>query len=165
MTRVIQPLSGEDCFIEKGAVSTTFLENGVLSSERAKAIQGRRAKQLLSEDENAFIPKEGDIYKAAALSLVLHTKSPNVPTFRSDIRIFVVQSTETDKNMAWFGGGADLTPYYLFDEDITDFHNRYKSLCNDHFNNDGDTYQDMKSMCDEVSMSLDVFSLISFTNE
>lgn len=152
LTRVIQPSNGEDCFIEKGAVSTTFLENGVLSLERAKAIQGRRAKQVLSEDENAFEPQEGDIYKAAALSLVLHTKSPNVPTFRSDIRVFVVQSTDSGKCMAWFGGGADLTPYYLFDDDIIDFHRRYKALCNIHFDDDGKTYQDMKSMCDEVCL-------------
>ena len=147
LTRVIQPTSNQDCFIEKGAVSTTYLENGVLSSERAKAIQGRRAK--LSPEDDGFTPNEGDIYKAAALSLVLHTRSPMVPTFRSDVRMFVVKSNETGKSMAWFGGGADLTPYYLFDEDVSGFHSMYKELCNDNFHDDGVTYYDMKSMCDE----------------
>ena len=51
--------------------------------------------------------------------------------------------------MAWFGGGADLTPYYLFDEDVSEFHGRYKSLCNQHFKDDGVTYDQMKAMCDE----------------
>ena len=69
LTRVIQPTKNEDCFIEKGAVSTTFLENGILSAERAKAIQGRRAKQVKSGEGDSFTPAEGDTYKAAALSL------------------------------------------------------------------------------------------------
>lgn len=148
LTRVIQPTKNEDCFIEKGAVSTTFLENGILSAERAKAIQGRRAKQVKSGEGDSFTPAEGDTYKAAALSLVLHTRSPMVPTFRSDVRIFVVRSKETGQSLAWFGGGADLTPYYLYDEDIREFHERYRNLCNDHFEDNGKTYHDMKQMCD-----------------
>lgn len=148
LTRVIQPLDDEDCFIEKGAVSTTFLVDGILSAERAKAIQGRRGSSSSSVDDN-FVPKEGDIYQAAALSLVLHTRSPMVPTFRSDVRIFMVQSKKTGQSVAWFGGGADLTPYYLFDEDVSDFHERYKNLCNHHFEDDGRTYDEMKAMCDE----------------
>jgi coproporphyrinogen III oxidase len=29
----------------------------------------------------------------------------------------------------WFGGGTDLTPYYLFDEDAIHFHGTYKHIC------------------------------------
>merc|ERR1719162_1492211 len=72
--------------------------------------------------------------------MVLHTRSPMVPTFRSDVRIFLVESSsssssssgdedETKKTVAWFGGGSDLTPYYLFDEDISFFHQELKNLC------------------------------------
>ena len=39
-----------------------------------------------------------------------------VPTFRADVRVFQVGGE------LWFGGGADLTPYYLVDEDAQDFH-------------------------------------------
>lgn len=29
----------------------------------------------------------------------------------------------------WFGGGADLTPYYLDDGDVEVFHCFYKDIC------------------------------------
>jgi coproporphyrinogen III oxidase len=107
ITRVIQ---GGDV-VEKGACSLTIIRRGVLSAERAIAIRSRQDMDI----------QPGDVYSAAALSIVLHSRSPMVPTFRSDVRIFFVESEKT--TMAWFGGGADLTPYYLFDEDITFFHN------------------------------------------
>lgn len=47
---------------------------------------------------------------------MFHAASPMVPTFRADIRVFQVGDER------WFGGGADLTPYYLFEEDARDFH-------------------------------------------
>ena len=28
--------------------------------------------------------------------------------------------------VGWYGGGADLTPYYLFDQDAKEFHEFYK---------------------------------------
>eukprot|EP00591_Stephanopyxis_turris_P017787 CAMPEP_0195540144 /NCGR_PEP_ID=MMETSP0794_2-20130614/50424_1 /TAXON_ID=515487 /ORGANISM="Stephanopyxis turris, Strain CCMP 815" /LENGTH=314 /DNA_ID=CAMNT_0040674209 /DNA_START=293 /DNA_END=1237 /DNA_ORIENTATION=+ len=155
ITRVIENGS----FIEKGACSITLIQNGILSAERAKAIRGRR-----SDDDDVNVA-EGDKYSAAALSIVLHTRSPMVPTFRSDVRIFMVTKTEKNdddddddddddsdgkrKTIAWFGGGADLTPYYLFEEDIRGFHCVYRDLCNDHFHeNNGETYAKMKQSCD-----------------
>ena len=102
--------------------------------------------------------KEGDTYAAAALSIVLHTRSPMVPTFRSDVRIFMVVPSTSDsdsageKVMAWFGGGADLTPYYLFDDDISFFHGLYRDLCQNHFPSETPSsfsYSHMKQACDE----------------
>ena len=132
ITRVIQ----KGNIVEKGACSFTLLKNGKLTADRATSIRGRQ------EDNNDGINiKEGDNFCAAALSMVLHTRSPMVPTFRSDVRIFLVESSsstaadsngdenETKKTVAWFGGGSDLTPYYLFDEDISFFHQELKNLC------------------------------------
>lgn len=113
ITRVIQ---GGDV-IEKGACSLTLIRRGVLSAERAAAIRSRQDLDI----------NPGDVYSAAALSIVLHSRSPMVPTFRSDVRIFFVESDQS--TMAWFGGGADLTPYYLFDEDVTFFHNMVSLSC------------------------------------
>jgi coproporphyrinogen III oxidase len=96
---------------EKAAVSTTFT-SGILSLERAKAISGR--KMDINNQSNNLV---GTKYYAAALSLVLHSKSPKVPTFRSDIRYF-----ELDDGIGWFGGGADLTPYLLFESDVFIIH-------------------------------------------
>lgn len=129
ITRVLQ----KGNIIEKGACSFTLLKNGKLTADRAASIRGRQEDD---DDDDAIHIKEGDTYCAAALSMVLHTRSPMVPTFRSDVRIFLVESSsssgdedETKKTVAWFGGGSDLTPYYLFDEDISFFHRELKNLC------------------------------------
>lgn len=78
-------------------------------------------------------------------------------TFRSDVRIFLVKSSSNNgKSTAWFGGGSDLTPYYLIDQDIIDYHTQLKEMCDSYFpSNDSIknkynlSYQKMKQSCDE----------------
>jgi coproporphyrinogen III oxidase len=144
ITRVIQ--GGN--VVEKGACSLTVIRNGVLTADRAATIQGRQ-----KQEDGGLVVKEGDSYSAAALSVVLHTRNPFVPTFRSDVRIFFVKSATDDSSAtAWFGGGSDLTPYYLIDEDISKFHRDLKSMCDSHFpeNNEYDlSHAKMKQLCDE----------------
>jgi coproporphyrinogen III oxidase len=134
---------------EKGAVSTT-MQSGKLSKERALAISSRSSNSAI---------QAGDTYYAAALSLVLHSKSPMVPTFRSDVRYFEVSSAKEDERKGtmngWFGGGADLTPYYLFDEDAHEFHGFYKKIC-DRFSRTPESqsasetlFTELKRTCDE----------------
>lgn len=123
VTRVLQ--KGD--VIDKGGVSLT-LAQGVLSEQRAAAMRTRgRAVE-------AGLP-----YSAAALSLVLHAKSPFVPTFRSDVRLFVVGDD------GWYGGGADLTPSYLFEEDAMEFHRSWRKVCRD----SSADYGRLKKWCDE----------------
>jgi coproporphyrinogen III oxidase len=145
ITRVLQNGS----VIEKGACSLTLIQQGVLSSDRAKTIRERQSANV----------RAGDLYSAAALSMVLHTRSPLIPTFRSDVRIFMVHpSSATHGHLgdAWFGGGADLTPYYLDDEDISGFHACYRDLCGTHFSGKESigwgtnlSYDAMKRACDD----------------
>src|SRR6266540_2761470 len=45
---------------------------------------------------------------ATGVSLVLHPHSPRIPTVHANWRYF-----EQSTGEAWFGGGSDLTPYYL----------------------------------------------------
>ena len=71
LTRVIQ----DGSVVDKGAVSTSYIHSGVLSPARAKTMKAR----------GVSVPNDGR-YNAAALSLVLHTRNPHVPTFRSDVR-------------------------------------------------------------------------------
>jgi coproporphyrinogen III oxidase len=47
---------------------------------------------------------------------------------------------------AWFGGGTDLTPCYLFEEDARHFHGELKSVCDRH---DSRYYPEFKRACDE----------------
>lgn len=135
LTRVLQ--GGE--VIEKGACSFTLIRGGVLSAERAKTISARQADVLV---------QAGDAYAAAALSMVLHSKSPMIPTFRSDVRVFWVQSANGQEK-AWFGGGADLTPYYLDEKDIGSFHQMYSELCSKHLQHPSFSYASMKQACDD----------------
>jgi Coproporphyrinogen III oxidase len=145
ITRVLQ----KGNVVEKGACSFTLIKGGKLTAERAASIQGRQ------KDEGLPTIQPGDEYCAAALSMVLHTKSPMIPTFRSDVRIFLVRPSKGGETLAWFGGGSDLTPYYLFDDDITFFHKSLNDLClkfrkeNDDPCNDLIDYHIMKQACDD----------------
>jgi coproporphyrinogen III oxidase len=79
--------------------------------------------------DEAFARKlggEGRDFFATGVSLIFHPRSPLVPTVHANFR-FLQQG---DK--AWFGGGADLTPYYLFDEDASHFHGTLKAVCEKH---------------------------------
>ena len=160
ITRVIQ----KGNIVEKGACSLTVIKNGKLTADRAASIRGRQ-----EENADSTNIKEGDTYCAAALSMVLHTRSPMVPTFRSDVRIFLVESSTpstdssgstngTKKTLAWFGGGSDLTPYYLFDDDISFFHKELKNLCEKYQDTENENvtgpisqidYETMKKACDD----------------
>ena len=113
---VTRVLEGGDVF-EKAAANVSIIR-GVLTPERARAMSAR--------GRPGVDPAGGQPYSAAALSLVFHPRSPMVPTFRADVRRFTVDG------VSWFGGGADLTPYYLFDEDAEDFHASWRRLCNAH---------------------------------
>jgi coproporphyrinogen III oxidase len=78
---------------------------------------------------------------ATGISLVLHPYSPIVPTVHMNLRYIELSSGD-----AWFGGGADLTPNYLFDEDAKHFHSTLKSICDDH---NREYYPRFKKWCDE----------------
>ncbi len=85
------------------------------------------------------LPGEGRRFAAVGLSLVLHPRSPLVPTTHANFR-FITQGARS-----WFGGGADLTPYYLFDEDAAHFHRTLKAACDRH---DPSYYPSFKRACD-----------------
>jgi coproporphyrinogen III oxidase len=72
------------------------------------------------------IPGDGLKFCAAGVSLVIHPRSPLVPTVHANFRYL------THGAKAWFGGGADLTPYYPFKEDVIHFHKTWKRVCDEH---------------------------------
>lgn len=89
---------------------------------------------------------EGDNWFACGLSLVLHPGNPFVPTVHCNYRMFELYNANNEVIDRWFGGGTDLTPYYLFDEDAIHFHRTYKEIC-DQF--DVSLYPKFKKECDE----------------
>jgi coproporphyrinogen III oxidase len=78
---------------------------------------------------------------ATGVSLVLHPHSPKIPTVHANFRYF-----EQSNGDAWFGGGMDLTPFYLDEEDATHFHTTNKLACDKH---DLTYYPKFKQWCDE----------------
>ena len=88
---------------------------------------------------------EGDKWFACGLSLVMHPVSPFVPTVHCNYRMFELYDKNDSLTDRWFGGGTDLTPYYLFEEDARHFHGTYKNIC-DQF--DPLLYPAFKTECD-----------------
>ena len=80
----------------------------------------------LSEAFAAQLPGEGRDFAASGISLVLHPRSPLVPTVHANFRLLSRAAKE------WFGGGADLTPYYPRREDVVHFHRAWKQVCTRH---------------------------------
>lgn len=69
---------------------------------------------------------EGHGFYATGTSMVLHPRSPYIPTVHLNYRYFEAGP------VWWFGGGADLTPYYPFAEDAAHFHRSFKAACDRH---------------------------------
>ncbi|MEA5515329.1 oxygen-dependent coproporphyrinogen oxidase [Nodularia sp. UHCC 0506] len=82
----------------------------------------------------------GHGFYATGTSLVLHPRNPYVPTVHLNYRYFEAGP------VWWFGGGADLTPYYPFAEDAKHFHNTLKQACDQHH---PEYYPVFKRWCDE----------------
>ena len=125
---------GRTRVISDGAV---FEKGGVNTS----AVHGALPKSM----QDYFGQPDADFF-ACGLSLVLHPKNPMVPTVHANWRYFEMYDQSGALIDQWFGGGLDLTPYYLFDEDAGHFHQVCKTSCDRHH---PDFYAQYKKRCDE----------------
>jgi coproporphyrinogen III oxidase len=124
---------------EGGGGRTRVLVNGAVF-EKAGVNFSEVGGQMTPEFA-AQIPGEGQGFTATGISLVLHPHSPLVPTIHANFR-YLTKGTKW-----WFGGGADLTPYYPYREDVIHFHRVWKQVCDRH--RPGIDYQRLKKWCDE----------------
>lgn len=85
-------------------------------------------------------------FQAMGVSLVIHPNNPFAPTSHANIRFFVAEPSQPgDKSIWWFGGGFDLTPTYVFEEDAVHWHQVAFDVCKPY----GDSvYQEHKRWCD-----------------
>ncbi|MFB0961383.1 MAG: oxygen-dependent coproporphyrinogen oxidase, partial [Flavobacteriales bacterium] len=113
---------------EKGGVNTSVVFGKL----------GEMAMKQLKVDYEDFF--------ACGLSLVIHPKSPMVPTIHMNVRYFEIYDDQGDYVNGWFGGGTDLTPYYLDKEDAKFFHTSLKAAC-DPFGKE--LYPEYKDKCDK----------------
>ena len=98
---------------------------------------------VLSERLAARLKVAPQPFGATGISLVIHPLSPMVPTVHLNLRHIHLPGEE---GSAWFGGGADLTPYYLYEEDAVHFHSVWRDVCNRH---DPGYYPRFKQWCDD----------------
>ena len=87
----------------------------------------------------------GAPFEAMGVSLVFHPRNPHVPTVHMNVRM-IAAKPEGKAQVAWFGGGMDLTPYYGHDEDAVHFHQTCKDAL-DPF--DAALYPRFKVWCDQ----------------
>lgn len=102
----------------------------------AAAAQMRARGKKLGEGKLPFF--------AAGISAVIHPRNPLVPTIHFNYRYFEIKSE--GGTQWWFGGGTDLTPYYLNEDDTRHFHGTLKAACDKH---NQSYYPEFKKWCDQ----------------
>jgi coproporphyrinogen III oxidase len=112
---------------EKGGVNTSIVFGDVTDAMRTQ------------------LKINGAKWFACGLSLVIHPYNPFVPTVHANYRMFELYNENDEVIDRWFGGGTDLTPYYLFEEDAKHFHKTYSDTC-EMF--DASFYPKFKAECD-----------------
>jgi len=129
---------------EGGGGRTRVIENGAIFEKggvNISAVHGELPEVLRKQ----FNADEGTFF-ACGLSLVLHPINPMIPTVHANWRYFEMYDTTGKMVTQWFGGGQDLTPYYLFDEDAIHFHTVCKNVCDSY---SPDFYSTFKKNCDD----------------
>lgn len=129
---------------EGGGGRTRVIENGNVFEKGGVNISAVHGK-LPQTMQNYFGVQEADFF-ACGLSLVLHPKNPFVPTVHANWRYFEMYDASGNVIQSWFGGGQDLTPYYLFEEDAKHFHSVCKTACDKH---NPEFYPKYKKQCDD----------------
>ncbi|KAL3307239.1 hypothetical protein Ciccas_014253, partial [Cichlidogyrus casuarinus] len=140
---------GISCIIADGDV---FEKGGVNISSISGTLTKNAILQMKARiphiNENKEYP-----FSAVGISCVVHPKNPFVPTIHFNFRYF--EADFDGKKTWWFGGGTDLTPYYLNEQDAHHFHTELKKACDNH---DRQFYPKFKKWCDD-------YFVISHRNE
>lgn len=130
-----------------GGGLSRYLEGGELF-ERAAVLFSHVKGTHLPASASARRPDlAGRPWEAMGVSLVIHPRNPFVPTTHMNVRMFSAQAqARGQEDVFWFGGGLDLTPYYLFEDDAVHFHRSCKQALDPH---GGHFYPKYKRWCDE----------------
>jgi coproporphyrinogen III oxidase len=122
----------EGATFEKAGVNRSVVE-GVLPAGAAHRLGAR----IGGERDMGFF--------AAGVSLVVHPRSPMIPTVHLNVRYFELSDAAGNLLDAWFGGGTDLTPTYPYPDDAHHFHRALHAVCTRHHPG---FYPRFKTWCD-----------------
>ncbi|AXE16864.1 oxygen-dependent coproporphyrinogen oxidase [Runella rosea] len=123
-----------------GGGRSRVLENGNIIEKGGvnfSAVQGQTSEALMRQMN---LTEQAD-YFATGVSIVMHPNSPKVPIIHMNVRYF-----EMSNGVSWFGGGIDLTPHYVVEEDARWFHQQLKATCDKH---DPEYYPRFKKWADD----------------
>ena len=95
-------------------------------------VDGRLPSGLVKRLGSAMAPGVEPCFFAAGVSLVVHPRSPMVPTVHLNVRYLELAGDDGGVLDAWVGGGTDLTPTYPFADDAVHFHRTLQALCDRH---------------------------------
>lgn len=141
----VRPAGGDgiSCVLQDG---NTFEKAGVNTS----VVYGTLPRPAIAKMRVNHKALDLDIdsleFFAAGLSMVLHPHNPLAPTVHLNYRYFETMDKNGEGKAWWFGGGTDLTPSYLFEEDAIHFHRTIKDACDKH---DRAYYPRFKEWCDK----------------
>jgi coproporphyrinogen III oxidase len=82
----------------------------------------------------------GRTFRAMGVSVVIHPRNPHVPTSHMNVRFLSAGDTW------WFGGGFDLTPYLVSEEDVIAWHRAAAAACESFH---PALYDHLRKTCDE----------------
>jgi coproporphyrinogen III oxidase len=149
--KALQQVDGKAVFVEDawgrlegGGGKTRVIANGNVFEKG-----GVNTSVVFGEVTDAMrtqLKINGHSWFACGLSIVIHPLNPFVPNIHCNYRMFELYDEKRMVTDRWFGGGTDLTPFYLFDEDAKHFHQTCKNAC-DQF--DVSFYPEFKKTCDE----------------
>jgi coproporphyrinogen III oxidase len=125
---------GRSRAIGKGSV---FENGGVNISTVHGQLPSSMMQYLETQHRNFF---------ACGISLIIHPLNPFVPTVHANYRYFELYDADGLLIDQWFGGGSDITPYYLYKDDVAYFHKTNFEVCNRF---DAILYPRFKKNCDE----------------
>ncbi|XP_076297793.1 oxygen-dependent coproporphyrinogen-III oxidase [Lasioglossum baleicum] len=131
---------GITCVLQDG---TIFEKAGVNVSVVTGTLPPSAIQQMRARGKKM---EEGPVpFFAAGVSAVIHPRSPMIPTIHFNYRYFEVENSDGTVQW-WFGGGTDLTPYYLDENDVKHFHRTLKAACDKH---NSSYYTKFKKWCDD----------------
>jgi coproporphyrinogen III oxidase len=116
---------GQDKVFDRYAVNVTAMES--------KGLPG-----VALGDSQQYV---NEPFRVCGISMIFHPNNPYVPTMHANLRLFCLKN----KPVYWFGGGLDLTPCYVDEEDVHMWHLNCQKVCERH---DMD-YDALKSQCDQ----------------
>lgn len=125
----------------------TFEKAGVNISVVHGILPPGAIERMKNDHQDIKTSDDGSVkFFACGLSMVIHPINPHAPTMHLNYRYFEITNPDDSVQTWWFGGGADLTPSYLYEEDAIHFHQMHKNAL-DPFGKE--LYPEFKAWCDK----------------